>query len=102
MFYVSGAFTGLNSSDTSPQVTASNNTIQVTVDGTQSGSVSVPAAHYTSEAALATAIQTAINADTTLTAAGKSVVVTHSNGSYSITSGSIGSKRITKRDRRAI
>ncbi|MDA9657550.1 flagellar filament capping protein FliD [Alphaproteobacteria bacterium] len=89
--YVSGAFTGLASSDTSPQVTASNNTIQVTVDGTQSGSVSVPAAHYTSEAALATAIQTAINADSTLSAAGKSVVVTHSNGSYSITSGSIGS-----------
>ena len=89
--YVSGAFTGLVSSDTSPEVTASNNTIQVTVDGTQSGSVSVPAAHYTSEAALATAIQTAINADSTLTAAGKSVVVTHFNGSYSITSGSIGS-----------
>ena len=40
---------------------------------------------------LATAIQTAINADSTLVAAGKSVVVTHSNGSYSITSGSIGS-----------
>ena len=89
--YVSGAFTGLVSNDTTPEVTASNNTIQVTVDGTQSGSVSVPASHYTSEAALATAIQTAINADSTLTAAGKSVVVTHSNGSYSITSGSIGS-----------
>ncbi len=88
--YVSGAITGLVSSDTSPEVTASNNTIQVTVDGTQSGSVSVPAAHYTSEAALATAIQTALNADSTLTAAGKSVVVTHSNGSYLITSGSIG------------
>ena len=88
--YVSGAFTGLVSSDTSPEVTASDNTIRVTVDGTLSGSVSVPAAHYTSEAALATAIQTAINADSTLTAAGKSVVVTHSNGSYSITSGSIG------------
>ena len=88
--YVSGAFTGLVSSDTSPQVTASNNTIQVTVDGTQSGSVSVPAAHYTSEAALATAIQTAINADSTLSAAGKTVVVTHSNGSYSITSSSTG------------
>ena len=88
--YVSGAFTGLVSSDTSPQVTASNNTIQVTVDGIQSGSVSVPAAHYTSEAALATAIQTAINADSTLTSGGKSVVVTHANGSYSITSGSIG------------
>ena len=88
--YVSGAFTGLNSSDTSPEVTASNNTIQVTVDGTQSGSVSIPAAHYTSEAALATAIQTALNADSSLTSAGKSVIVTHSNGSYSITSGSIG------------
>ena len=45
--YVSGAFTGLVSNDTSPEVTASNNTIQVTVDGTQSGSVTVPAAHYT-------------------------------------------------------
>ncbi len=89
--YVSGAFTGLVSDDSTPQVTASNNTIQVTVDGTQSASVSVPAAHYTSEAALATAIQTAINADSSLTAAGKSVVVTHSNGSYSITSGSTGS-----------
>ena len=88
--YVSGAVTGLVSSDTSPQVTSSNNTIQVTVDGTQSGSVSISSAHYTSEAALATAIQTAINADSTLTAAGKTVVVTHSNGSYSITSGSIG------------
>ena len=89
--YVSGAFTGLVSSDTSPEVTASDNTIRVTVDGTLSGSVSVPAAHYTSEAALATAIQTAINADSTLSAAGKNVVVTHSNGSYSVTSGSIGS-----------
>ena len=88
--YVSGAFAGLVSNDTSPQVTASNNTIQVTVDGTQSGSVTIPAAHYTSEAALATAIQTAINADSTLSGAGKSVIVTHANGSYSIKSGSIG------------
>ena len=89
--FVSGAFTGLVTNDTSPEVTASNNTIQVTVDGTQSGSVSIPAAHYTSEAALATSIQTAINADSALSAAGQSVVVTHSNGSYSITSGSTGS-----------
>ena len=88
--YVSGAFTGLVTNDTSPEVTASNNTIQLTVDGTQSGSISIPAAHYTSESALATAIQTAINADSALTTAGNSVVVTHSNGSYSITSGSTG------------
>ena len=89
--YVSGAFTGLVSNDTSPEVTASNNTIEVKVDGINSGTISVPAAHYTSEAALATAIQTAINSDSILTNGGKSVVVTHSNGSYSITSGSIGS-----------
>ena len=86
--FVSGAFTGLATNDTSPEVTASNNTIQVTVDGTQSGSAEVPAAHYTSESALATAIQTA-NSDSILSAAGKSVV-THVNGSYSITSGKIG------------
>ena len=89
--YVSGALTGLVSNDTSPEVTSSNNTIQVTVDGTQTGSLSIPAAHYTSESALATAIQTAINADSALIAAGKSVIVTHANGSYSITSGSTGS-----------
>ena len=89
--YVSGAFTGLASNDTTPGVTSSNNTIQVTVDGVTSGTVTVPAAEYSSESALATAIQTAINADSTLSTAGKSVVVTHSNGSYSITSGSTGS-----------
>jgi flagellar hook-associated protein 2 len=89
--YVSGAFTGLASNDTTPGVTSSNNTIQVTVDGVTSGTVTVPASEYSSESALATAIQTAINADSTLSTAGKSVVVTHSNGSYSITSGSTGS-----------
>lgn len=89
--FVSGAFTGLASNDTSPEVTASNNTIQITVDGTQSGSVTIPAAHYSSEAALATAIQTAVNSDSALTSSGKTVIVTHTNGNYSITSGSIGS-----------
>ena len=89
--YVSGAFTGLASSDTTPGVTSSNNTIQVIVDGTTSGSITVPSAEYSSEAALATAIQTAINADSTLVSAGKTVTVKHSNGSYSINSGSTGS-----------
>lgn len=89
--YVSGAFSGLGSNDTTPGVTASNNTIQLTVDGVTSGTIAIPAAEYSSESALATAIQTAINADSTLSTAGKTVVVTHSNGSYSITSGSTGS-----------
>jgi flagellar capping protein FliD len=89
--YVSGAITGLASNDTTPGVTSSNNTIKVIVDGTTSGTITVPSAEYSSEAALATAIQTAVNNDSTLASAGKTVVVTHSNGSYSITSGSTGS-----------
>ena len=89
--YVSGAFTGLVSSDTTPGVTSSNNTIKLIIDGTTSGTVTIPSAEYSSESALATAIQTAVNADSTLSSAGKTVVVTHSNGSYSITSGSTGS-----------
>ena len=89
--YVSGNIGGLKSSDTSPNVTSSNNTIKLTVDGTTSGTITVPSAHYSSEAALATAIQTAVNADSTLAAAGKSVVVTHANGNYSVSSSSTGS-----------
>tara|TARA_B110001450_G_scaffold134475_1_gene126282 strand:- start:1176 stop:3770 length:2595 start_codon:yes stop_codon:yes gene_type:complete len=89
--YVSGAVTGLASNDTTPGITSSNNTIQLTVDGTITSTITVPSAEYSSEAALATAIQTAVNADSSLLAANKSVVVTHSNGSYSITSGSTGS-----------
>jgi len=88
--YVSGNIAGLASNDTSPNVSSSNNTIQLTVDGTTSGTITVPAAHYSSEAAMATAMQTTINNDSTLSAAGKSVVVTHSNGKYSISSASIG------------
>ena len=88
--YVSGAITGLASNDTTPGVTSSNNTIQVIVDGTTSGTITVSSAEYSSEAALATAIQTAVNNDSTLSSAGKTVVVTHANGSYSITSGSTG------------
>ena len=50
----------------------------------------MPPAEYSSEDSV-TAIQTAINADTNLIAQGKAIKVTHSNGSYSITSSSTGS-----------
>lgn len=89
--YISGNINGLKSNDTTPGVTSSNNTIQLTVDGTTSGTVTISNAEYSSEAALATAIQTAVNSDSTLSAAGKSVRVTHSNGSYNIASASTGS-----------
>ena len=86
--YVAGAVTGLVDTDTSPEVTSSNNTIQVTVDGVTTSSITIPAAHYSSQGALATAIQTAINADTNLTNVGASVIVSFENGSYKIKSGS--------------
>ena len=89
--FVSGNVIGLKSNDTSPNITASNNTIQLIVDGTTSGTITVPASHYSSEAALATAIQTAVNLDTILLSAGKSVIVTHEDGNYKISSSSTGS-----------
>ena len=84
--YVAGSLTGLVDTDTTPQVTSSDNTIQLTVDGTTSGTITVPSSHYSSQGALATAVRTAINSDSNLTAAGKSVSVSFVNGSYNITS----------------
>lgn len=55
---------------------ATNDQFTVTVDGTASGTVTIPAAVYASATALATAVQAAVNADATLVAAGKSVTVT--------------------------
>ena len=89
--YVAGAVTGLVDTDTTPEVTSSNNTIQVTVDGVSTGSITIPSSHYSSQGALATAIQTAINADSNLTAVGKSALVSFENGSYKIKSASKGS-----------
>ena len=89
--FVSGNIIGLKSNDTSPNLPASNNTIELIVDGTTSGTITVPNSHYSSEDALATAIQTAVNADSTLLAAGKTVIVTHTDGNYKIRSSSTGS-----------
>ncbi len=89
--YVAGALTGLNSQDATPEVTSSNNTIQITVDGVSTNTVTIPASHYSSQGALATAIQSAINSDSNLTSVGNSVIVTYENGSYSIKSASKGS-----------
>lgn len=55
---------------------AANDVLSVTVDGTASGAVTIPAATYSSFAALAAAVQTAVNGSAALLAAGKSVTVT--------------------------
>ena len=55
------------------------------------GVLTIPASHYSSQGALATAIQTAINSDSNLTSVGNSVIVSYENGSYTIKSASKGS-----------
>lgn len=62
-------------------VTGTNDTLTVTVDGTASGTITLtgaasPGLDYSSGAALASELETQINADATLSAAGKSVTVT--------------------------
>lgn len=62
-------------------VTGANDTLTVTVDGTASGTITLtgaasPGLAYNSGAALASELQTKINADAALSAAGKSVTVT--------------------------
>ena len=70
---------------------AGNDQLTVTVDGNLSGTVTIPAAVYTSAGALATAVQAAVNADAALVAVGKSVTVTaDATGKLSITSDSAG------------
>ncbi|MDP2383761.1 MAG: flagellar hook-associated protein FlgK [Nitrospirota bacterium] len=63
-------------------VTGTNDTLTVVVDGTTSGTITLagaaaPGQSYPSGASLATELQAKINADTTLQAAGRSVVVTY-------------------------
>jgi flagellar hook-associated protein 1 FlgK len=74
-------------------VTGTNDTLTVTVDGTASGTITLtgaasPGQSYTSGASLAVELQTKINADGTLQAAGRSVVVTYdaSTSRFTITS----------------
>lgn len=58
-------------------ITALNNSFTATVDGIATApAVVIPIATYASASALATAVQTAINASPTLVAAGKTVAVT--------------------------
>lgn len=79
-------------------VTGTNDTLTVTVDGTTSGTITLtgaasPGQSYSTGTSLATELQTKINADATLTAAGKSVVVIYDKTAnrFTITSNSTAS-----------
>ena len=58
----------------------------IAVDGTTSGTISVTPATYASFNDVATHLQTQINADATLTGAGRSVTVAHNGSAFVITS----------------
>ena len=67
-------------------VVSSGNTLTISVDGTASGTITLPAATYSSNSAVASALQTAINADSTLISASKSVSVKWTGTKYEIVS----------------
>ncbi len=68
----------------------SNDTLKVTVDGVTSGTATLTAGSYTTGASLAAEVQTRINADAILTAAGKAVTVSFDTDHLVITSNSNG------------
>jgi len=72
-------------------IDSSTDSFVVTVDGTASGTVTLTNQAYASLSAIATEIQTKINADATLRAAGKGVTVTVSGDDIEIRSNSVGS-----------
>ena len=83
----------------STDITSSNFTpgtgskdLVLTVDGKQSGTISIGGGPYTTTSELASALETAINADNALAVAGIGVNVSYSSNKYIITSKSYGSK----------
>lgn len=74
-----------------PTITSGANTFSVTVDGSSSGTIEIVAGVKASLAALASELQTQINADSTLRSGGKSVTVTVVSGAIEIRSASVGS-----------
>ena len=67
-------------------VVSSGNTFKISVDGTSSGTITLPATTYSSNSAVASALQTAINSDSTLSSASKSVSVKWTGTKYEIVS----------------
>jgi flagellar hook-associated protein 2 len=88
-----GVYADTASSLSSLLVDATNDTFSLKVDGIQSGTISLTQATYGSEAALAAELQSRINGDSALLAAGVSVVVAYDavNNRFSFTSARYGS-----------
>ena len=92
--WLGGTATAVNGSS-NLVVSSGDNTFQLAVDGTASGAVTLPAATYTSNGDIATALQTAINADSNISGASKSVIVKWTGTAYKIISNGTSSQDIS-------
>ena len=97
--YTDAAWTGgtatLVNGSSNLTVASGGNTFQLSIDGTASGTITLPAATYTTNGAIATALQTAINADSNISGASKSVEVKWTGTSYKIISNGTSSQDVT-------
>ncbi len=85
---VSG-WSGANTSEITSEnsfVVSSGNTLELSVDEISSGTITLPATTYTSNSAVASALETAINSDSALISASKSVSVKWTGTKYEIVS----------------
>jgi flagellar hook-associated protein 2 len=72
-------------------INSGNDTLKLTIDGVESGTITLAQQSYASLSALATELQTKINADTTLRAAEKGASVSVVGSTIKISSNSVGS-----------
>lgn len=77
-------------------ISSSNDAFKLTIDGIESGSIALTQQAYASLSALATEIQTRINADATLREGGKAATVTVVGSALKISSNSVGSSSTIK------
>lgn len=92
-FGTQGAYTGAAMAALPLTVDANNDTLALKVDGVQSGTISLTQESYATGADLATELQSRINGDSALKAAGVSVLVSYDSGNnrLNITSARYGS-----------
>jgi flagellar hook-associated protein 2 len=86
-----GYYTGAATATLPLTIDANNDTFALKVNGVQTGTVTLTQGSYSTAAALTAEIQSRINGDSALKAAGVSVTVTHSSNRLTITSGQYGS-----------
>ena len=92
--WIGGTATAVNG-NSNLVVASGDNTFQLSVDGTASGTITLPDATYTSNGDIADALQTAINADANISGASKSVEVKWTGSAYKIISNGTSSQDIS-------